>query len=48
MNERCRGACKDWMFYGFLQERFREDFQYLNTVLFPEEWARINPLINGQ
>lgn len=46
MNERCRGTCKDWMFYGFLQEKFREDFQHLNTVLFPEEWARINPLIN--
>lgn len=46
MNERYRGECKDWMFYGFLQEKFHEEFQYLNATLFPEEWGRINPLIN--
>lgn len=45
MNERCRGACKDWMFFGFLQKKFRDDFQHLNAILFPEEWARVNPLI---
>lgn len=45
MNERCRGTCKDWMFYGFLQERFHKEFRHLKATLFPEEWARVNPLI---
>jgi hypothetical protein len=45
MNERCRGDCKDWMFFGMLQTKFRDEFPFLRATLFPEEWARVNPLI---